>query len=226
MKRIAGLVALALLTVVACAGAPAAPKVETEEQKTLYALGLMMSNTLKRFNLTEQELEIVLAGARDAVMRRESKDVNIDTYGPKVSELAQARAKAMAEVAKTAGAAFVEKAAAETGAVKAPGGFVYLETQAGTGETPKETSKVKVHYRGTLTDGTEFDSSYKRNEPASFPLNGVIPCWTQGLQMMKVGGKAKLTCPSEVAYGEQGRPPVIPPSATLIFEVELIAIEP
>jgi len=224
MKMIAGIMALALVTVVACAGAPAAPKVETEEQKTLYALGLMMSNTLKRFNLTEQELEIVLSGARDSVLKREEK-VDINTYGPKVSDLAQARTKAGAEAAKVAGVAFVEKAAAEKGAVKTPGGFVYQETQAGTGEMPKDSSKVKVHYRGTLTDGTEFDSSIKRNEPAVFPLNGIIPCWTQGLQMMKVGGKAKLVCPPEVAYGDQGRPPVIPPAATLVFEVELISIE-
>ncbi len=224
MKMIAGMVALALVTVVACAGTPAAPKVETEEQKTLYALGLMMSNTLKRFNLTEQELDIVLSGARDSAMKREEK-VDITIYGPKVSELAQARTKAGAESAKVAGVAFLEKAAAEKGAVKAPGGFVYQETQAGTGEMPKPTDKVKVHYRGTLTDGTEFDSSIKRNEPAVFPLTGVIPCWTQGLQMMKVGGKAKLVCPPEVAYGDQGRPPVIPPAATLVFEVELISIE-
>ena len=224
MRMIAGMVALAMVTVVACAGAPAAPKVETEEQKTLYALGMMMSNTLKRFNLSEQELEIVLAGARDSVLKREEK-VDINAYGPKVSELAQARAKAGAEAAKVAGVAFLEKAAAETGAVKTPGGFVYQETLAGAGASPLPTNQVKVHYRGTLTDGTEFDSSYKRNEPAVFPLSGVIPCWTQGLQMMKVGGKAKLTCPPEVAYGDQGRPPVIPPAATLVFEVELISIE-
>ena len=107
--------------------------------------------------------------------------------------------------------------------MRAESGLVYLETQAGTGESPKATDTVKVHYRGTLIDGTEFDSSYKRNQPASFPLNRVIPCWTEGLQKMKVGGKARLVCPSDLAYGDRGRPS-IPPGATLNFEVELLEI--
>jgi FKBP-type peptidyl-prolyl cis-trans isomerase FkpA len=94
----------------------------------------------------------------------------------------------------------------------------------GTGSQPKATDKVKVHYRGTLTDGKEFDSSFKRNEPIEFPLSRVIPCWTEGVQMMKVGGKAKLTCPPATAYGERGAGGVIPPNATLLFEVELLAV--
>jgi FKBP-type peptidyl-prolyl cis-trans isomerase FkpA len=101
--------------------------------------------------------------------------------------------------------------------------MIYRELRAGTGASPKSTDTVKVNYRGTLTNGTEFDSSYKRNEPAQFPLNGVIPCWTEGVQKMKVGGKASLVCPSELAYGDQGRPS-IPGGATLVFEVELLEI--
>jgi FKBP-type peptidyl-prolyl cis-trans isomerase FkpA len=97
--------------------------------------------------------------------------------------------------------------------------------QEGTGATPKATDTVRVHYRGTLTDGKEFDSSYKRNEPVEFPLNQVISCWTEGVQMMKVGGKARLICPAATAYGDAGRPPVIPPGATLIFEVELLGVQ-
>lgn len=120
--------------------------------------------------------------------------------------------------------AALDQAAAEPGAVRTPSGMVYRELTAGKGESPKATDVVTVNYRGTLTDGTEFDSSYKRNEPAQFPLNRVIPCWTEGVQKMKVGGKSKLTCPSNLAYGEQGSPPTIPGGATLIFEVELLGI--
>jgi FKBP-type peptidyl-prolyl cis-trans isomerase FkpA len=107
---------------------------------------------------------------------------------------------------------------------KTASGLVYKELRAGSGASPKATDKVTVNYRGTLTNGTEFDSSYKRNAPATFPLNGVIPCWTEGVQMMKVGGKAQLTCPPAIAYGDRGAPPVVPPNATLIFEVELLKI--
>src|ERR1019366_9656177 len=121
-------------------------------------------------------------------------------------------------------AAYLEKAAAEPGAVKTPSGLIYHELTAGSGESPAATDVVKVNYRGTLVDGTEFDSSYKRNEPIEFPLNQVIPCWTEGVQRMKVGGKARLVCPSAIAYGAAGRPPVIPAKATLVFEIELLGI--
>ncbi len=110
------------------------------------------------------------------------------------------------------------------GAVKTTSGLVYRELQAGTGASPKATDMVKVHYRGTLINGTEFDSSYKRNEPATFPLNQVIPCWTEGVQKMKIGGKSQLVCPSALAYGDRGAPPDIPGGATLIFEIELLGI--
>lgn len=120
--------------------------------------------------------------------------------------------------------AFLDKAAAEPGAVRTPSGLVYRELQPGTGPSPAATDVVRVNYRGTLTDGTEFDSSYKRNEPAEFPLNRVIPCWTEGVQKMKVGGKSKLVCPANIAYADAGSPPVIPGGATLVFEIELLAI--
>jgi FKBP-type peptidyl-prolyl cis-trans isomerase FkpA len=100
-----------------------------------------------------------------------------------------------------------------------------VHTTVGSGANPKATDTVKVHYRGTLVDGREFDSSYKRNAPATFPLNRVVPCWTEGMQKIKVGGKATLTCPPATAYGERGAGSVVPPNATLTFEVELIAIE-
>lgn len=106
-----------------------------------------------------------------------------------------------------------------------PSGVVVAHIKTGQGASPTAQSTVRVHYRGTLADGTEFDSSYKRKEPISFPLRGVIPCWTQGVQKMQVGGKAKLTCPATTGYGARGIPGVIPPNAVLTFEVELLAIE-
>jgi FKBP-type peptidyl-prolyl cis-trans isomerase FkpA len=122
-------------------------------------------------------------------------------------------------------ARFLAKAAAEPGAVKTSSGLVYTELRAGTGASPRASQTVKVNYRGTLIDGKEFDSSYKRNMPIEFPLDRVIPCWTEGVQKMKVGGKAKLVCPASIAYGEQGSPPVIPGGAALVFEVELLGIK-
>ena len=115
-------------------------------------------------------------------------------------------------------------ASKEAGAQVTKSGLVYRSVKDGTGPSPLSTDKVKVHYKGTFPDGKEFDSSYKRNEPTEFPLNRVIACWTEGVQLMKVGGKAKLTCPSVIAYGERGAGGVIPPNATLVFEIELLAI--
>ena len=120
--------------------------------------------------------------------------------------------------------ATLEAAAKEPGAVVTTSGLVYKSLKDGTGDSPKATDKVKVNYRGTFPDGREFDSSYKRNQAIEFGLNQVIKCWTEGVQRMKVGGKAKLTCPSAIAYGERGAGGVIPPNATLLFEVELLGI--
>ena len=112
-----------------------------------------------------------------------------------------------------------------TARVTTPSGIVFESLQSGSGASPKATDTVKVHYRGTFPDGREFDSSYKRGEPTTFPLNRVIPCWTEAVQMMKPGGKARITCPPQLAYGERGAGGVIPPNATLVFEIELLAIQ-
>jgi FKBP-type peptidyl-prolyl cis-trans isomerase FkpA len=196
----------------------------TESARTLYAIGLVMSQNLGPLKLTAAELASVQEGLTDGVLGRPAK-VDLQTYGPKLQEFAKGRLGAAAAGEKKAGAAFVAKEAAESGAVKQPTGFLYKEIKAGTGASPKATDKVKVHYRGTLRDGTVFDSSIDRGEPVTFPLSGVIPCWTQGLQLMKTGGKARLVCPSELAYGDAGSPPKIKGGATLVFEVELLSIE-
>ncbi|MES2877725.1 MAG: FKBP-type peptidyl-prolyl cis-trans isomerase [Pseudomonadota bacterium] len=121
--------------------------------------------------------------------------------------------------------AVAQASAKEAGAVVTASGLVYRSLKDGTGASPSASDKVKVHYRGTFPDGKEFDSSYKRNEAIEFPLSGVIKCWTEGVQRMKVGGKAKLTCPASIAYGERGAGGgLIPPNATLLFEVELLGI--
>jgi len=135
-----------------------------------------------------------------------------------------AAASAAAILALPSGAQAQASAARPT-ATASPG-LTYKSVREGTGASPTATDAVRVNYRGTLMDGTEFDSSYKRNEPATFPLNRVIPCWTQGVQRMKVGGKAELVCPPELAYGERGAGGTIPPNATLRFEIELLAINP
>jgi len=121
--------------------------------------------------------------------------------------------------------AAVAAAAKEPGAVLTPSGLVFRSLQDGSGANPAATDTVKVNYRGTFPDGREFDSSYKRGEPIEFPLDRVIKCWTEGLQRMKVGGKAKLTCPATIAYGERGAGNAIPPGATLQFEVELLGVK-
>jgi FKBP-type peptidyl-prolyl cis-trans isomerase FkpA len=130
----------------------------------------------------------------------------------------------IASVASAQTDAALTAASKEAGAQVTKSGLVYRSLKEGTGASPAATDRVKVHYKGTFSDGKEFDSSYKRNEPTEFPLNGVIPCWTEGVQLMKTGGKAKLTCPSAIAYGQRGAGGVIPPNATLVFEVELLAI--
>ena len=214
---------LALVLAAAPAALAAPPAPTTEEQKVLYALGLAMSTNIAVFGLSEAELEMVQSGLYDGVLGKQRK-VEMQAYGPKLQELHAARAATAAEKEKKSSQAFVDKAAGEKGATKTASGIIITTLKPGTGPSPKATDKVKVHYHGTLTDGTVFDSSVQRKEPATFPLNGVIPCWTEGVQQMKVGGKSRLVCPPNVAYGDRGAPPRIKPGATLVFEVELLEI--
>ncbi len=219
MRRL--LLAFAILLAASCNAAP--PELKTDEQKTLYVLGYAVSDNLKSFNLTPAEIEIVKAGFADGAAQKKPT-VEPQPFYPKIRELQTSRVAAVAAKEKESGKAFLEKAAMEKGATKLPSGVIITTTKEGTGATPVATDTVKVHYQGTLTNGKVFDSSIQRGEPATFPLNGVIPCWTEGVQKMKVGGKAKLVCPAELAYGDRGAPPDIAPGSTLVFEVELLDI--
>ena len=215
-----------LLAVIPVFAAPAEakdPTPQTEEQKVLYTLGLAVSRSLSAFNLNEADLEMVKAGLTDGVLDKKPQ-VDLDTYGPKIQQLQQTRMAAVAERQKKAGKVYADKAAAAKGSTRSSSGMVYTPIKAGQGASPQATDTVKVHYHGTLTDSTVFDSSVQRGEPATFPLDRVIPCWTEGVQRMKIGGKSRLVCPADVAYGDRGRPPQIPPGATLVFEVELLDI--
>jgi FKBP-type peptidyl-prolyl cis-trans isomerase FkpA len=214
---------LGVLSLFAAQAIAAAPEPKTEEQKTLYALGVAMSGGLAPFRLSETELEMVGAGLADGVLNRKRK-VDVEAYLPKIQELQRTRLALVADAEKKAGKTYLDKVAQEKGVTKTASGLLYSTIKGGAGASPKATDAVTVHYHGTLTNGAVFDSSVQRGQPATFNLNQVIPCWTEGLQRMKVGEKGRLVCPSDLAYGDRGRPPQIPPGATLIFEVELLDI--
>lgn len=221
MRSLLLLALSALLPTAVFAQAPAGGVPQTDEEKTLYAIGLVMSRSLRQFDLSAIEVEFVRRAISDAQAGKPA--VDIEEWGPKIQALANERGTRIVTREKEASAAYLAKAAAASGAVKTESGIVYTETTAGTGPSPTAADRVKVHYRGTLINGTEFDSSYARNEPAVFPLGGVIRCWTEGVQRMKVGGKARLVCPSDLAYGDRGNE-AIPGGSALVFEVELLEI--
>ena len=201
-----------------------AQALKTDEEKSLYAIGYLVgSRNLAPLSLKPNELEIVKRGLSDGATGKKAQ-VEPETQMDKINALAQARSSAGADKEKVAGREFVDKAAKEPGATKLPSGVVYKTLTPGTGPTPAPTDRVKVNYEGKLTNGTVFDSSYKRGQPAEFGLNQVIKCWTEGVSKMKVGEKARLVCPSDAAYGDQGHPPTIPGGATLVFDVELLGI--
>ncbi|MEO5863944.1 MAG: FKBP-type peptidyl-prolyl cis-trans isomerase [Nitrospiraceae bacterium] len=215
------------LATVLCLGTTAsfaaATEPTTDEQKTLYALGLAINQSLSNFSLSEPEFELVQSGITDGFLKRPPK-VDLQAFGLKISELQQARALVIAETEKKVGAAFLAKAAAESGAKKTESGAVLTTIKEGNGATPKITDMVKVHYQGTLIDGTVFDSSAKQGEAAMLRVNEMSKCWVEGIQQIKVGGKSKLVCPSSLAYRDKGLPPLIKPGATLVFNIELLEI--
>jgi FKBP-type peptidyl-prolyl cis-trans isomerase FkpA len=218
---------LVLATAPACAMQDSDQETDTmtdnsSDEKVLYALGLAMSQSLGQFDLSEDELEQVQKGLADGVLGNDP-EVDVQEYMMKIQEFAKGRADRVVAAEREAGVSVIEQAAAEEGAVKTESGMVFRSLEEGTGPNPSPADQVTVHYKGTLRDGTTFDSSYDRGQPATFGLNQVVPCWTEGVQRMKEGGKAKLTCPPDLAYGDRAAG-AIPPGATLTFEVELIKV--
>jgi FKBP-type peptidyl-prolyl cis-trans isomerase FkpA len=213
----------------AAAGTDAAPATgfTNDEERILYALGTVVAGNFAQLELSEDEFEFVADGMRDAVAGTDPR-VDMNVYGPQIEMFANERiGAAMAEAAaeeKALAAAFADEVAAEAGAERLDSGVIIVPMTEGDGEMPAASDTVTVHYHGTLRDGTVFDSSVERDMPATFPLSGVIPCWTEGVQRIAVGGKAKLLCPSDTAYGDQGTGG-IPGGAALLFEVELLSID-
>lgn len=219
MRPLMILLAAGCLTTFVTRAAP----LQTEEQKTLYAIGLALSQNVTPFELTPAELVYVQQGLADGALNKPAQ-VEVQQYMQRIQELQQSRAQIAGQRESQAGDAYLAKAAQAKGATKTASGIVIQTLRAGTGPSPKASDQVKVHYHGTLINGKVFDSSVQRGEPATFPLSGVIPCWTEGLQLMKVGGKSRLICPAKLAYGDRGAPPNIKPGSTLVFEVELLEI--
>jgi FKBP-type peptidyl-prolyl cis-trans isomerase FkpA len=202
---------------------PKGVKLESEDDKTFYAMGYMLGGNLSRLSLSDKEISALYKGISQAA-KNEKSEVDMNTYQNRIQEVFKARMDKVAEKEKVAGQSFLDNFVQKEGATKTESGLAYKVIQEGTGATPAAEDVVEVHYHGTLTDGTVFDSSVERGKTISFPLNRVIKGWTEGLQTMKEGGKTKFVIPSELAYGEAGAPPKIPGGATLIFEVELFKV--
>lgn len=199
----------------------------TEDEKSIYAFGIARgqrtAEEIDQLRFTAAELEAFQEGFNDAVSGKKPA-LEISDYALRFEELAQARIQARANEAQREGAEAIAAAIQAEGSIKTDSGLIYQQLAPGKGPKPKATDTVRVHYHGTLPDGKVFDSSIERGKPAEFSLSRVIPCWTEGLQLMQVGEKAKLVCPPSIAYGPTGAGGRIPPDATLIFEVELLGI--
>lgn len=204
--------------------APAAAEgFQTEEEETLYALGVAISQRLMGLEFTDEEVTTIQSGLRDGLKGNELR-TDMGVMWGKIDPMVKARQARIIQKEKDAGKAYCEKAATESGAQTTDSGVVYFELKAGDGESPSREERVLLHYHGTLRDGTVFDSSVDRGEPVEFVLNKVIPCFSEGVTRMKVGGRSRMVCPADTAYGDRGSPPKIRPGATIVFEVELLDV--
>ena len=218
LETIIPVVALALG--ISCNKQEVTPK--SEDDKTFYAMGSLMGTRLKSIDLKDAEIDMIVQGLRDSAKGKKSS-IDLAKYRGQVQNVFRKRMEKNTEKFKTAGKQYIDKYVSG-GGKKSKSGFAYKILKEGTGKKPQATDTVKVHYHGTLIDGKVFDSSVDRGKEVSFPLNRVIKCWTEGMQLVGVGGKIQLVCPSELAYGEHGAPPKIPGGSTLIFDVELFSI--
>lgn len=224
MKKIFFITLLLMISACSKEAVTADVALETENQKTLYAIGMIISNQLQTFALSEEELAPIVQGMTDGI-KGEPSQVDMGIYEAKINELVAERSAIVAAKEAAASDSYLKQFESDESIVKTASGALVKMLEEGTGASPEAGDTVMVHYEGTLIDGTVFDSSLSRGSPATFPLSGVIPCWTEGLQKIKVGGKAQLICPANTAYGERGAPPKIGPGATLIFEVNLLEIK-
>ena len=194
--------------------------------KTLYALGVLVSRNFATFQLTEAEFARVRAGLVDG-FHNKPEAATADTELPQIQALQRTRMAALTQHQKEIGQAYLDKAVSAPGATKTASGMVYTRLTEGSGPSPLRTDTIKATYEGRLIDGTVFDSSAQHGgQPTAFPVGNIIPCWTEALQLMKAGGKSRVVCPPALAYGDRGRPPKIMPGATLVFDIELVSIEP
>ena len=196
---------------------------QAEDAKTLYALGVLISSNLASFQLSPAEFELVKAGLNDGFNHRATQ-VDLKAATPQVQKLRGERLALLSKKQLQDGQAFLDEAARAPGARKTASGVVIIPLRKGAGRSPGPGDQVEVNYEGKLIDGTLFDSTMQRGQPAMFSLSGVIPCWSEALQLMTVGSKSHVICPPDQAYGVRGAPPKIPAQSTLDFEVELLAI--
>lgn len=202
---------------------PRASEAMTEEQQMLYALGAALANNLRELELSVEDKRLVLEGFEDAVSDVPAR-VDVASFIPRIQGLRERRLTAAIVTRREEGDKFLAQASTQPGAVKTPSGLVIRDLTVGAGRQPAEHDIVTVHYEGSLPGGRVVDSSLKRGKPIEFRVNGVISCWKEALMMMRVGGKSRVVCPPDLAYGDGGSPPVIPPGATLTFDIELLDV--